>query len=58
MPEHFGDRREGIHNSVSGEVSSVFKGKTHNQLEALHDQITKKITSGEEGIDIGNINLI
>lgn len=51
--ERFGDRREGINASVSSEVLSVFKGKTHNQLLALHDQIMKKITNGEEGIDIG-----
>lgn len=31
----------------------MFKGKTHGQLVALHDQINHKVNSGSEGVDIG-----
>lgn len=51
--EHFGDRREGVHVSVSSDVASVFKSKTLAQLAAMHDQIVQKIHSGEEGVDVG-----
>lgn len=46
-------RREGIHESVANEVSTVFKGKTASQLEALRKQIEKKIDDKAEGTDIG-----
>lgn len=45
-------RREGIHESVADEVTSVFKGKTAAQLAAMQKQIEKKINE-REGIDIG-----
>lgn len=46
-------RREGIHECVSQEVSSVFKGKTASHLQALQAQIEKKITNQTQGVDIG-----
>lgn len=46
-------RREGIHESVAKEVSSVFRGKTASQLAAMQKQIEKKISDKGEGIDIG-----
>lgn len=46
-------RREGIHQSVAKEVSSVFKGKTAAQLAALQNQIESKIKNKVEGLDIG-----
>ncbi|XP_044734936.1 cactin [Chrysoperla carnea] len=46
-------RREGIHQSVVKEVTSVFKGKTAAQLEALQTQIENKINGKFDGIDIG-----
>lgn len=45
-------RREGIHQSVVKEVTSVFKGKTAAQLEALQKQIESKISGKADGIDI------
>ncbi|XP_013403092.1 cactin [Lingula anatina] len=49
---YVGDRREGINQAVSSDVSSVFKGKTHNQLLLLKEQIKKKLKGGE-GVDVG-----
>ncbi|KAF5291323.1 hypothetical protein FQA39_LY03474 [Lamprigera yunnana] len=46
-------RREGIHQSVAGDVTQVFKGKTTSQLKNLQAQIDKKIHSKADGIDIG-----
>ncbi|CAI9720087.1 cactincactin-like [Octopus vulgaris] len=50
--DYAGDRREGINHSVSSEVSTIFKGKTTNQLLLLQEQMKKKLQGGE-GIDIG-----
>ncbi|XP_028130459.2 LOW QUALITY PROTEIN: cactin [Diabrotica virgifera virgifera] len=47
------NRREGIHQSVAGDVTSVFKGKTAVQLAALEKQIEGKISGKADGIDIG-----
>ena len=47
-----GERREGIHQAVSGEVANVFKGKSPDQLEALKAQITAKVHGNEEGVDV------
>ncbi|KAG5894950.1 hypothetical protein JTB14_023299 [Gonioctena quinquepunctata] len=47
------NRREGIHQSVASDVTSVFKGKTAVQLAALEKQIESKISGREDGIDIG-----
>ncbi|CAG9858584.1 unnamed protein product [Phyllotreta striolata] len=47
------NRREGIHQSVATDVTSVFKGKTAAQLAALERQIGSKISSKADGIDIG-----
>lgn len=46
-------RREGIHESVAKDVTTIFKGKTASQLEALQMQIQAKITGKPEGVDIG-----
>uniref|UniRef100_T1IKV7 Splicing factor Cactin n=1 Tax=Strigamia maritima TaxID=126957 RepID=T1IKV7_STRMM len=46
-------RREEINVAVGSDIMAVFKGKTHIQLIALRDQITSKIQSGGEGVDIG-----
>ncbi|GAB1869874.1 Splicing factor Cactin [Camponotus japonicus] len=46
-------RREGIHESVAKDVTTIFKGKTATQLEALQLQIQAKITGKPEGVDIG-----
>jgi ribosomal protein S19 len=46
------DRRQGINNSVVNDVASVFKGKTHSQLELLESQVRKKLQGGE-GVDVG-----
>ncbi|KAK1157135.1 cactin-like [Acipenser oxyrinchus oxyrinchus] len=48
-----GDRREGINTSVSTDVQTVFKGKTYNQLQALHQNIEGKIRGGGSNLDIG-----
>lgn len=47
------NRREGIHQSVAKDVTSVFKGKSAAQLEALQTQIENKIHGKADGIDIG-----
>lgn len=52
ITDHVGDRREGINQAVTSEVSNVFKGKTTNQLLLLEEQIHKKLRGGE-GVDIG-----
>lgn len=46
-------RREGIHQSVAKDVTSVFKGKTASQLAAMQLQIESKINGKADGIDIG-----
>jgi hypothetical protein len=46
-------RHEGIHPSVAKKVTSVFKGKTAAQLEAMQLQIKMKISGKPEGVDIG-----
>ncbi|KAE8751984.1 Cactin [Frankliniella occidentalis] len=46
-------RREGIHQAVAKDVSSVFKGKTATQLEELQTKIESKIRNKVEGLDIG-----
>ncbi|KAL3867399.1 hypothetical protein ACJMK2_044604 [Sinanodonta woodiana] len=48
----FRDRREGINQSVSEEVATIFKGKTTKQLLLLEEQIKKKVHGGE-GVDVG-----
>lgn len=45
-------RREGIHQSVSQDVSKIFKGKTTTQLNELRRKIEEKLSSKAEGIDI------
>ncbi|XP_055856405.1 splicing factor Cactin [Episyrphus balteatus] len=45
-------RREGIHQSVSKEVSDVFRGKTAQQLEELRHKIETKIMRKTDGVDI------
>ena len=47
-----GDRREGINQSVLRDVSSMFKGKTYEQLVELEQSIRHKIQH-ETGIDFG-----
>ncbi|XP_056643411.1 splicing factor Cactin [Diorhabda sublineata] len=47
------NRREGIHQSVANDVTSVFKGKTAAQLAALEKNIENKINGKADGIDIG-----
>lgn len=47
------NRREGIHQAVASDVTSVFKGKTAIQLADLQKQIEKKISGKADGIDIG-----
>ncbi len=49
--DHAGDRREGINQSVLQDVSSLFKGKTLEQLLKLEENIKYKIQY-ETGIDI------
>lgn len=46
-------RREGIHQSVAQDVTSVFRNKSTSQLEALQQQIEDKISGKADGIDIG-----
>ncbi|KAH9499235.1 hypothetical protein Btru_004494 [Bulinus truncatus] len=50
--EYIGDRRDGINQAVTTEISDLFKGKTTNQLKLLERQIKDKL-SGGEGIDVG-----
>lgn len=50
--EHAGDRREGINQSVLQDVTSLFKGKSYDQLIKLEESIKNKIQF-ETGIDIG-----
>lgn len=47
------NRREGIHQSVAHDVTTVFKGKSSIQLAALQKQIEEKIAGKADGIDIG-----
>lgn len=52
--DHLGlNRREGIHQAVADDVTSVFKGKTAAQLAELQKQIENKISGKADGIDIG-----
>uniref|UniRef100_A0A0R3RSP8 Splicing factor Cactin n=1 Tax=Elaeophora elaphi TaxID=1147741 RepID=A0A0R3RSP8_9BILA len=44
--------RESVHNSVQGDITRLFKGKTHQELALLETQIKKKIHSGESGVDV------
>jgi len=46
------NRREGINQAVSQDVSVVFKGKTYSQLQLLEKSIKEKLKGGE-GIDVG-----
>lgn len=46
-------RREGINPSVSSDIAKILKGKTPQQLKVLQEQVEKKISSKEDGIDIG-----
>jgi len=46
------NRREGINQAVSQDVSVVFKGKTYSQLQMLEASIKEKLKGGE-GIDVG-----
>ncbi|KAG8454472.1 hypothetical protein GDO86_000914 [Hymenochirus boettgeri] len=48
-----GERREGVHASVSSDVQAVFKGKTYNQLHAMSQGIESKIRAGGPNLDIG-----
>lgn len=47
-----GERREGINAAVSQDVVEVFKGKTPGQLQALYEQIERRIRAKEEGLDV------
>ncbi|GJQ80795.1 putative conserved mid region of cactin [Trypoxylus dichotomus] len=47
------NRREGIHQSVANDVTTVFKGKTSAQLAILQNGIESKINGKADGIDIG-----
>uniref|UniRef100_G3MTM4 Splicing factor Cactin n=1 Tax=Amblyomma maculatum TaxID=34609 RepID=G3MTM4_AMBMU len=47
-----GERREGINAAVSQDVVEVFKGKTPGQLQALYEQIERRIHAKEEGLDV------
>lgn len=49
--EHAGDRRDGMNQAVLQDVSSLFRGKTYNELIQLEDSIKSKIQN-ETGIDI------
>lgn len=46
-------RREGIHQSVAHDVTSIFRGKTAVQLEELRTKIESKIEQKADGVDIG-----
>uniref|UniRef100_A0A182MQF5 Splicing factor Cactin n=1 Tax=Anopheles culicifacies TaxID=139723 RepID=A0A182MQF5_9DIPT len=46
-------RREGIHQSVAKDVTQIFRGKTAQQLEELKKKIEDKISSQQDGLDIG-----
>jgi hypothetical protein len=51
--ENSAGRREGIHQSVSADVSKIFKGKTTTQLNELRTKIEDKLSSKADGVDIG-----
>lgn len=51
--ENNAGRREGIHQSVSSDVSKIFKGKTTTQLNELRSKIEEKLSSKADGVDIG-----
>lgn len=51
--ENSAGRREGIHSSVSADVSKIFKGKTTTQLNELRTKIEDKLSSKADGVDIG-----
>ena len=46
-------RREGIHQSVAKDVTQIFKGKSSSQLEELKRKVEAKISSQQDGLDIG-----
>lgn len=46
-------RREGIHQSVAHDVTSIFRGKTAVQLDELRTKIESKIEQKADGVDIG-----
>ena len=50
--EEAADRRQGINSAVVGDVQSVFKGKSAQQLAQLQQQIEIKLGQKNEGIDI------
>lgn len=52
VDHQIGERREGINAAVSAEVVEVFRGKTPTQLQALYQQIQRRIHSKEEGLDV------
>lgn len=45
--------REGINQSVARDVTSLFQGKTAQQLDELRTKIELKINSKSDGVDIG-----
>ena len=54
VSDFIGERRSGINQSVMDDVSTVFKGKTLNQLQLLEMQINSKLKGGE-GVDVGEL---
>lgn len=46
-------RREGIHQSVAHDVTSIFRGKSAVQLDELRGRIESKIEQKADGVDIG-----
>jgi hypothetical protein len=46
-------RREGIHTSVTKEISDIFKGKTTKQLNELKSKIEQKLANPVDGLDVG-----
>ncbi|CAG0898222.1 unnamed protein product, partial [Cyprideis torosa] len=45
-------RREGVHEAVRRDVVSIFKGKSSAQLDAMRQQMERKIRSGDESVDV------
>lgn len=45
--------REGINHSVARDVTSIFQGKTAQQLDELKLKIESKLSGKEDGVDIG-----
>lgn len=46
-------RRDGIHQSVTKDVSDIFKGKSTKQLDELKSKIEQKLERPVEGLDVG-----